>query len=382
MDHFVAQLRDEYGIDVEEDKFVRNVYEHELKSFSNGVHRRLRNSNPAAYTEKEIAFLERKLEKRDQHLQASFRFITRTQKRQVVVFLDNIDQREFDFQEQVFLIGQSLAETWPATVFLSLRPETFFRSRTVGSLTAYQPRVFTIAPPSVGTVIKKRLIYCRELIEDSATRGKIVPSGLDKQAELLARYLAIVEDSFGHMPELTEFVENLAGGNVRAALDFLNTFVGSGHVDVQKILDIVDDTGSYYIPLHEFVRAIIYGDYRYYHPSSSPIANVFEISTPDQREHFLLPLILAHVERTGEVGQEEGFVQLEEIMAFGQGLGFLPTQIEFAIRHATMRRLLQASPLIARGAAVVTGLQPSAHIHTRSLWGPLFTWMRLLSIPL
>lgn len=344
MDHFFEQLRQDYEIDIEANKFVRAVYEHELRSFANGVHGPLRHTNMAKYAEEEISFLQRKLDKRDQHLQASFRYITRSQKRQVVIFLDNIDQRDFDFQEQVFLIGQSIAETWAATVFLSLRPETFFRSRNVGSLTAYQPRVFTITPPSVGTVIRKRLAYCRELVADKVTRARIMPTGLDKQAELLAQYLGIVDDSFVRMEELTEFVENLAGGNVRAALGFLNTFVGSGHVDVQKILDIVEASGSYYIPLHEFARAIIYGDYRYYHPARSPIANVFEISTPDQREHFLLPLMLAHIERTGEVGQQEGFVQMDTIMSFGQGLGFLPSQIEFAVRHASSRRLVQASP--------------------------------------
>jgi hypothetical protein len=127
-------------------------------------------------------------------------------------------------------------------------------------------------------------------------------------------------------------------------LGYLDTFVGSGHVDTRKILDIEEESGSYTVPLHEFVRAIIYGDYRYFDPSASPIANVFEISTPDVREHFLLPLILAHIERVGEVGQQEGYVGLQAVMQFGQGLGFLPAQVEFSVRRAAQRRLLQASP--------------------------------------
>jgi hypothetical protein len=344
MDRFVAQLRDDYDLDVEADKFVRGVYEHELKSFANGVSGRLAKSNPDLFLEKEVALLERKLEKRDQHLQASLRYITKTSRRQIVVFLDNIDQRDFDFQEQVFLIGQSLAETWPATVFLSLRPETFYRSRTSGSLTAYAPRVFTIAPPSVDSVIRKRLRFCSELVDDADVRQTLIPEALDSQAELLARYLRIVRESFTDNAELVEFVENLGGGNVRAVLGFLETFVGSGHVDTRKILDIKQETGSYTIPLHEFVRAVIYGDYRYFDPAASPIANVFEVSTADVREHFLLPLILAHVERAGEVGQKEGYVGIQAIMDFAQGLGFLPIQVEFALRHGTSRRLLQASP--------------------------------------
>jgi hypothetical protein len=264
--------------------------------------------------------------------------------RQVVVFLDNIDQRDFDFQEKIFLIGQSMAETWPVTVFLSLRPDTFFRSRNKGSLTAYQPRVFTIAPPAIGKVIDKRLVFCLDLIDDESERAKVMPVALDHQATTLAKYLKVLMRSFRRQTELVEFVENLSGGNVRSALTFVNTFVGSGHVDTRKIMDIAEKSGTYAIALHEFVRAIIYGDFQHYDPSASPVANVFEISRPDGREHFLLPIVLAHIERQGEVGHEEGFVSVENVLALGQSLGFLPQQIEFALRHAVSKRLLHRSP--------------------------------------
>jgi hypothetical protein len=263
-----------------------------------------------------------------------------------VVFLDNIDQRDFDCQEKIFLIGQSLAETWPATVFLSLRPDTFFRSRSVGSLTAYQPRVFTIEPPEIGNVIKKRLKFCEELVTSPEHRHRLLPDALEEQGKRLADYLRILEDSFASRSDLVELVENLAGGNAREALGFLNTFVGSGHVDTHKILDIAGDEGRYWVPLHEFVRAITYGDYRYYDPTASPLANVLEISSPDPREHFLSPLTLAHIERVGEVGQVEGFVGMDRIMDFGQGLGFTPSQVEFAVRHGENKRLLQRSPRV------------------------------------
>jgi hypothetical protein len=342
MDRFVDEMRDDYQIDVESDKFVRQVYKRELQSFREGVHARLAKSNPEKFAEKEIDLLERKMAKRDRHLQASLRFITRTMHRQVVVFLDNIDQRDFNFQERVFLVGQGLADSWPATVFLSLRPDTFFRSRDEGSLTAYQPRVFTIAPPDIGKVITKRLKFCRRLVEAPEHRRSIVPEALDEQVKVLADYLRFVEGSF-RRPELVEFVENLGGGNVRAALGFLNTFVGSGHVDTHKIRRIAEESGSYTVPFHEFVRAIIYGDYEHYEPRASPIANLFEISSPDPREHFLLPALLAHIERKGEVGHRKGYVSMESIMEFGQGCGFLPSQIEFAARHAVRTRLIQRS---------------------------------------
>ena len=174
-DHFVQQLA-EYDVDVDSDKFVRNVYKAELRSFENSVYGRLKKTNEQEYELRQIDLLGRKLADRDRHLQASLRYATKAQKRQVIVFLDNIDQRDFEFQELVFLIGQSLAQTWPATVFLSLRPETFYRSRSTGSLTAYQPRVFTISPPDLGEVIDKRIDFCLELVLHPESRHQLMPT--------------------------------------------------------------------------------------------------------------------------------------------------------------------------------------------------------------
>ena len=343
MDHFVDQLRDD-GIDVSSDKFVRNVYKNELKSFERGVYGRLRKTDAAQYELKEIQLLERKLDARDRHLQASLSHASRAMGRQIVVFLDNIDQRDFEFQEKVFLIGQSLAETWPATVFLSLRPETFYRSRNVGSLTAYQPRVFTIAPPEIATVIVKRVRFCKGLLGTASGAWGTIPEGLSEQATTLGVYLDVLEHSFQNQLEIVELVENLSSGNVRAALGFVNTFVGSGHVDTRKILDIQEKQGDYLVAFHEFVRAIIYGDTQYFDPGRSPVANVFEISSPDGKEHFLLPIVLAHVERAGGVSQSEGFVKADDVITACQTLGFLPSQIEFALSHAENKRLLQRNP--------------------------------------
>jgi hypothetical protein len=343
MERFIEQLRS-YDVDVEADKFVRNVYKAELRSFENSPAGRLKKTAPQEFELREIGLLERKLGARDTHLEASLRYASRSLKRQIIVFLDNIDQRDADFQEQVFLIGQSLAEKWPATVFLSLRPDTFYRSRNVGSLTAYQPRVFTIAPPEIEQVIDKRLRFCGNLVRNPGIRHQLMPDALDQQAATLGTYLEILARSFRRNDDLVEFVENLSGGNVREALGFLNTFVGSGHVNTRKILDIEADDGNYIVPLHEFGRAIIYGDHQYFDPAASPIANVFEISTEDGREHFLLCLLLVHIERAGEVGRREGYVGVDEIMSFAQALGYVPAQIDFALRHAVDKRLLQIGP--------------------------------------
>ncbi len=107
------------------------------------------------------------------------------------------------------------------------------------------------------------------------------------------------------------------------------------------------------------MRAVIYGDHEYYDPAASPIANLFDISMPDGREHFLLEIILAYVERTSASGAEEGFVETQKIYDFCQGLGFQPSQINLAIERARRKWLLEpgarfSDPLGTRNYRITT----------------------------
>lgn len=355
--HCMRQLRKKYGIDLEERNFVRGVYHFELNRFAKGIYADLATIDKQKFVEKEIEFLDGKLQDLSAHLRSCLEHITNGQQRQIVIFLDNIDQRPFEFQEQVFLIGHSLAETWPCTVFMSLRPDTFFQSRAKGSLSAYQPRVFTVAPPRVDLVISKRLRFALKQLAETGRLASF-PQGLWLKSETLSAYVNVVLNSFEENRDLMEFVDNLSGGNVRAALDFVTAFVGSGHVDTDKILGIVRADGGYIIPVHEFMRAVIFGDHEYYDPITSPVTNLFDISMPDGREHFLLGIILALVERSSS-SSNEGFVETHKIYDFCQGLGFQPSQINAAIERARQKRLLEpgarfSDPLGTRNYRITT----------------------------
>ncbi len=162
---------------------------------------------------------------------------------------------------------------------------------------------------------------------------------------LLSEYLHVLVESFEASANLIEFIDNLSGGNTRQALEFVSDFVGSGHVDAQKIADTYRESGSYTIPVHEFLRAIIFRDYEHYDPTASRIANLFDISMPDGREHFLVPNLVAFVERSsGTSTGNEGYVEVDRVFEFGQALGFQPTQIRHALDRCLGKRLLEANP--------------------------------------
>lgn len=218
------QLNEDYQIDIRARAFVRGVYHGELRRFSRGIYADLKEHDPAAYSVKEVEHLSRLLDNTDTHLQSCFNHITKGQNRQVVIFLDNVDQRSAAFQDEAFVMAQAMATNWPATIFVSLRPSTFLRSKASGSLSAYQPRVFTISPPRVDLVIQRRLAFANKMLEETGRLAHF-PTGLQVRSNTLTSYIAMLIETFGTAAGIIEFVDNMSNGNVRKALEFITAFV-------------------------------------------------------------------------------------------------------------------------------------------------------------
>jgi len=338
---FSNQLQNNYEIDIDDRQFVRGVYNLEIERFHKGIYSDLLQFSPEKFMEKEIEFLENKVNDREEHIRKSIYHIVRGRKKQVVIFIDNADQREFSVQQSAFLISQELAEHTPASVFVALRPETFHKSMKEGVLSGYHPKAFTISPPRVDDVISKRLIFALKI-----TSGEVeIEQGINIQLENLDAIIKIFLDSIQRNNDLVEFIDNICGGNIRLALDLLKSFFGSGHADTEKMVNIYNDSGSYYIPIHEFIRAVIYGDSEHYDSSRSRIANIFDVSSSDEKEHFLLPIILGFLAKQASESRE-GFVDTEHVFQHAQGFGFIPEQIDKALQRAENHKLIHFS---ARG---------------------------------
>lgn len=78
------------------------------------------------------------------------------------------------------------------------------------------------------------------------------------------------------------------------------------------------------------------------------MVNLFDISRPDGKEHFLLGNILAFVERSGDHGAE-GFVEAAKVYDFCQSLGFVPSQIDFSLQRARFKGLVDTAPRFVEG---------------------------------
>lgn len=342
----VAQLLEKHKINIEERNFVHGVLHRDIELFDKSIYADIKESEPTKFKQRQLEFIEEKIRDKETYLKTCLTHIEKGHKKQLVIFLDNVDQRYYEFQDQAFLVAESIANNWPITVFITIRPETFYRSKKSGTISAYHPRAFTIAPPRVDEVVKKRLGYGLKLLQS----GQFILFGdVRVKSGRLADYLTVLIYSFSNNLYLMQFLDNMVGGNIRLALAFVRAFIGSGHVDTGKILDKFRTQGSYLVPLHEFLRAVIYGDHEQYSPDSSEIINIFDISMPDGREHFLSPILLAQLDRWSQHSTSDGYVSVSDIYAYAQSIGFHPYQIDCAMKRLLLRNLIEL-PTKMRGA--------------------------------
>jgi hypothetical protein len=342
IDEITCQLRLNYGIDILEKSFLYSAYHGDILRFEKGLYGELKTTNPEAYNMKLIEYIEQKIRSMENHLQHSLLHIYKNHHKQIVMFLDNADQRSDEIQQQVFVMAQSIASNWTASVFLALRPETFQRSKAAGALSAYHLKAFTISPPRIDEVLDKRMQFGINISRGVYPMAEL-PKGVNIDLQQVASFFTIVQTSLRSKREVVECVDNLSWGNVRIALDFIKTFIGSGHIDTKKILEIYQKSGNYIIRLHEFLRSIIYGDAIYYDPASSPLVNLFDISTNDTKEHFLALTILLYLQNEGEKLNQHGFVAMESLYEVFQAYGFTPDQIDYALCQLWKKRLVETA---------------------------------------
>ncbi len=335
------QLIAKHGVDITELNFIRGVYHSEIHRFERGIYRDLKSTNLDQYQEKMLEFLAEKTTRRDEHIKRSISHIARARKRQTIIVLDNADQRDYEIQQLAFIIAQNFAKDWDAAVFIAVRPQTFYRSKQSGALTAYPHRVFTISPPRVDQVVERRLRFALNMAEGRIRVERLKDIGL--RLGNLALFLKALLFSLTKNSDLVEFLSNITGGNIRSVIEFVTKFIGSANVDAQKIIEIEEKEGSYVVPVHEFWKAALLGDFSYYHPPSSLALNLFDIRSPNPIEHFLRPMILSYLSMDGKHKSKEGFVGSTTIISEMQEWGFPPASSEAALRRLNNKKLIETS---------------------------------------
>lgn len=334
----ISHLDEKYGIEVFEHDFVREVWASEIAKFKRGLNRNLFNTDPDEAERKLLEHLEKITDDVTRHIQASVKHIVRNRSRRVVIVLDNSDQRTSTVQEEVYLRAQEIGKTWDSMVFVALRPYTYYRSKRGGKASAYANRVFTVLPPRPEEVLEKRLNFALDVVEG---RVPLPNSVINLKIETVAAVLRALKVSLRRNEELAEFLANITGGNVRDLIWITARFIGSANVDFDKIVQLMTDNETYYIPVHEFQKEILLGEFNYYDSTSSLAHNLFDIKRPSTREHFLDLYILGFMLDWSTQKDSDGFVRKRQIIDEMEKLGFEETIIVEHLAQLNTKNLVE-----------------------------------------
>jgi hypothetical protein len=339
-------LREHYGIDVADDSFLRGVYHGDLMRFRKSPQGKLAEHDPKAFLLAEIDRLKELSSRFDQHLKSVFAHLIKGQKKMIVLVFDNVDQRGPELQNAAFIQAQIASSTWEIFTIVALRPETFVRAKLEGGIAGYHPRAFTISPPRFDQLIEKRILTAIDMLD-----GKIpipnIGSSASLQAGNVADYLRVLQYSFAKEPELMTFCEDVSGGNMRLALDFVIAFMSCGHVDAQKILDRWSEEKRYLIPLHEFVRGVMFKEREYYREQGAFVLNVFDTKTNDPKEALavvtVLSLVSAGLSDSEGKSESAGYLFIENIRRKLMSCGFDAEQASWALHRCIEGALLETN---------------------------------------
>ena len=375
------QLLEDHDVDLYEDTFVRGVYHGALIRFEKGIYGRLKESAPDKFLEKQIEFLSDRTTNRIQHLQKCIHHLSKGRQKQIVISIDNADQRELRDQQRAFLAAQEFASVWQALVLVSIRPRTYFASKNAGSISAYPQRILTISPPRVDLVLEKRLKFSLDLAEGRLPLDRL--DGITIRLDSIAHFLRALIHSLKKSKELSEFLGNITGGNIREVLELIKRFIGSPNVDSDKIIEIMEGDCDYIIPLHEFSKAALLGEYSHYDSKSSLALNIFDIRYPEKREHFLSLILIAYLLSDAPGKSAEGFVPTGDICTELGCFGFVVDQVEHALRKLTNKKLIETTERVTfdEGLQGLVGDMPMAFRATTigsyhcNRWAPTFAYM-------
>ncbi len=236
----------------------------------------------------------------------------------VALIIDNVDQHDYSLQEKIFLTSHHLTDVLKTVTIVALREETFLTSTRTGIFDAYDTPKFHIGSPNFLEMITKRVDFTLKLLESRAQFiEKIPPDALID----LKKYFSIIRSSLqlenSQSKKIVTLIDNISVGNMREALRMFNNFIVSGNTNIKEIFEKYEQSGSFQIAFHQFVKSITLGEYRYYMQERSHVANVFDFDTSLGDSHYNLLRVLRYLadrfNKRSPIGR--GYVLIDDLFS-------------------------------------------------------------------
>lgn len=262
-----------------------------------------------------------------------------------IICIDNVDQLSPEYQAQIFLLAQRIARNLDSIVIVAMREESYYSANIQRAFTAYNNRKFHILSPSFTSLISKRILYCKKVLElPEEELAKKLKTSIKIDKVSINKFLNIIEKSiFSKNKKIASFIEALSFGNMREALEMFATFLYSGATNVDKMIKIYDRGGNYTVAFHEFAKSIILNDRKYYKESQSKVLNLFDCSNDLNSSHFVTHRILALLISRGNENSPEGrgFVDINKLYALFLDIFNNEQDLNRALTKLLIKQLIQ-----------------------------------------
>lgn len=192
----------------------------------------------------------------------------------VFLVVDNVDQIEDSAkQASIFLEATALARTLGANLILAMRDATYAKNRSSAVFDAFDFDAVYIDPPDILAVLSRRFTVAESLVKgkDVAFEGA---NGRMFAAEATEIIQLLSSSVLG--TEVGRIIEVAATGDTRLALQMTRQFIQYGYSSTVKALDTYQRKGSYQLPPHEALRAIMLGNQNIYREDFSVFGNPFD----------------------------------------------------------------------------------------------------------
>jgi len=331
---------------------------------------------PAGGFEKELSpYLEKWQSDTSDYVPRLLRVIQKDRRARIILFIDNVDQLSPSYQAQIFLLAQRMTRSIDALTILSLREESYYTANLQRTLTAFTSRKFHIASPRFRKLIANRIRYALQILERS--RGPVeyvLGGGISIDRAAIAAFLRIIENSiFERNKNIARFIEAICFGNMRHALDMFTLFMTSGATDVDKMLNIYERDGAYYVAFHEFAKSIMLGDRKYYKDQASSIMNLFDCGNERNASHFTCLRILKALSlRRAESSREgQGYIEIGPFLGKSEDVFDNREDFVRSLNRLVLRQLVEVN---TRSTESITG---ASHVRLTSAgWYYLFYLVR------
>jgi hypothetical protein len=305
---------------------------------------KFKNDRPDEYELEMDRHLMRILTDRPRFLEKLSQFLYRDNIMRFILVFDNVDQLPMELQEKVIRFAYAKAERFNASLILSMWEETYLASKRGSRVLATIKTVpLQVARQSTTSVLVKRLEYLQRQIRADAEPLDDLDLNFCSKEQFIAFINLILRSLLVDNKRVREFLELVAIGNIRHALEMFQEFLTAGSLETPKILSAMLENESYLVPVHEFVKSVMLGSKRFYSAGQSPILNVFAIGDQEHPSHFTrLRMLQWLYERRHEASPfGQGFHDIDTLIRYLGGVGITAKDATNSIYAMTNNAIIE-----------------------------------------